>query len=98
MMMVRYMISDYERMYPVYNESVTSYSYDAPSSAVYVVVGTGGNREGESEDFPRNPPSWSAFHSTDIGFGYMELSNSSLSWNFYSSYKNQVIDSFVITK
>ena len=90
--------TDYERMYPVYNGTVTSYSYENPTSAVYVVVGTGGNREGVTEDWPSRPPSWSAYHSDDIGFAYMELTNSTLDWKFYSSYKNQVLDTFTISK
>lgn len=61
-------------------------------------MGTGGNREGTEDDFPSLPPAWSVYHSNDIGIGFMELTNSTLSWNFYSAYQNQVVDSFVITK
>ena len=83
----------------MYNNTVVSTSYDDPGAATYVVVGTGGNREGnENGDNFSHPEPWSAANSLDVGFAMMSITNSSLEWNFFSSYENQVIDQFTITK
>lgn len=92
-------VHDYERTYPVYNNTLVTKSYDNPGAATYVVVGTGGNREGNGNgDNFGNPEDWSAANSNDIGFAFMNITNSTLEWNFFSSYQNQIIDSFTITK
>jgi len=93
-------VHDYERTYPVYNDTLVSTSYDNPGAPTYVVVGTGGNREGNSGDgaFPANPPDWTVTNSDDIGFGFINLTYDSLNWQFFSSYFTQVVDEFTLTK
>lgn len=89
---------DYERTLPVYNNTVVSTDYNNPGAPTYVVAGTGGNREGTSTDYPDDPPAWSQFYSTKLGFGHITLTDSSLRWQFFDTYDGQYIDEFTITK
>jgi hypothetical protein len=74
-------------------------NYNNPPAASYVVVGTGGNREGNSPtDEPTTDNSWSVTKNSDIGFGIMTLTNNSLNWQFFSSYDGIIADEFTITK
>mmetsp|Transcript_18328 Transcript_18328/g.70799 ORF Transcript_18328/g.70799 Transcript_18328/m.70799 type:complete len:531 (+) Transcript_18328:49-1641(+) len=91
-------VHDYERTLPVYNGTVTNTNYDNPSAPTYVVAGTGGNREGTTGDYPADPPAWSQFYSTKLGFGHITLTANSLHWQYYDTYDGQYIDEFTITK
>lgn len=77
-------IHSYERTYPMYNGTATQYSYDRPSSPVYIMQGASGNREGN--DGPSaNPPAWSAASDSSVGFGLLTVSQSALSFQYYAS-------------
>ena len=62
---------------------------------MYVVNGAGGNREGNQDP---DPASWVAFHSAEIGFGYMTISGaSSLLYEFVAA-NGTTLFQFEITK
>ena len=92
--------SDYERTLPVYNGTVISTNYNNPGAPTYVVVGTGGNREGNSDPstIPKRPPAWSVSHLENIGFGLFYLTNTTLDWTFIDANTNTVLDQFTMSK
>jgi len=93
-------VHDYERTLPVYNETVVSTSYDNPGAPTYVVVGTGGNREGNSDPstIPKRPPAWSVSHLDNVGFGLFYLTNTTLDWTFIDATSDTVLDQFTLSK
>ena len=94
-------LHNYERTYPVYQESAVQTNYSSPSAPVYAVVGTGGNKEGTQGNFQTPAPGWSVESSRLAEWGYvlMEADGaSSLQWQFISSTTGEVMDEFTITK
>jgi acid phosphatase type 7 len=77
-------VHSYERTYPVWNDTATQFTYDAPAAPVYILQGGSGNREG-NDGFPDNAPSWSAAHEASVGFGIMTVSKDSIDFSFYAS-------------
>jgi hypothetical protein len=67
----------YERLWPVYNETVTAQDYVNPVAPVHLVSGTAGCREGTDPMLgPKGP--WSAFRSWSAsrhGYGRLEVVN-----------------------
>ena len=93
-------IHSYERSYPMAQWNATQLNYDAPNAPVYVVQGSSGNRESNS-GFPTNPPAWSAARSSNIGFGLLQASTTSLHFQFFTADASngpQLTDEFTITK
>mmetsp|Transcript_2390 Transcript_2390/g.3475 ORF Transcript_2390/g.3475 Transcript_2390/m.3475 type:complete len:531 (+) Transcript_2390:41-1633(+) len=88
---------NYERTFPVVNGTLVSDSYHNPSAPVYLVVGNAGNREGIAH-FPSSAAPWSASRITEHGFGVLDVSPSSLSFQMIHSESKDVIDKFAITK
>lgn len=93
----------YERMWPVYNETVCNGSYSEPyrnpRAPVHIVTGSAGCQEGV-DPFERLPYPWSAFQSDDYGYTRMKVFNAShLYMEQVSDDQNgKVIDSFTIVK
>jgi len=89
----------YARTYPVYQNSVTSTSFNNPPSTVHITAGGAGNREGITA-FPSQKPSWYAGgNDVTYGFGtFVVNSDTSLTWNYYESDSGALYDSFTITK
>lgn len=93
-------VHSYERTFPMENWNATQFDYNAPASPVYVVQGSSGNREG-NHDFSNDLPSWSGAHSSNIGFGILAASVSSLHFQFFTSNATtgpQLTDEFTLTK
>jgi hypothetical protein len=78
----------YERLWPVFNETVTANNYIDPKAPVHLVSGTAGCREGVDPMLgPKGP--WSAFRSwypSRHGYGRLEVVNST------HVYWGQVVD------
>lgn len=102
-------LHNYERTYPVYNSTVynpggSSSEFVNPEATIYLVVGTGGNKEGLNKGYINPAPSWSVQSSriAEWGYGVLELSRTNqtcgLTWTFLSQTDNGVLDSFTITK
>lgn len=68
----------YERMWPVYNLTVRNGTsenpYKNPGAVVHIVTGSAGCVE-RHEYFTKNPPPWSAFHSSEYGYTRMKFAN-----------------------
>lgn len=90
----------YERQYPVYNSTITSTSYENPSSTVYIVTGTAGNIEFHETDFPTKLADWNAkLDMTDFGFGTLTVfNNTHLYWQWFESDNDTPLDSVYIIK
>jgi len=90
-------VHNYQRLYPIYQNQITSKGYNDPSSTMYIVSGAAGNIEG-FEDFNPNP--WVGYgESNAYGFGILDvLSNTELKWSFYSSSNLTVLDQIYISK
>jgi len=97
-------VHSYERTYPVYQNHVNSTSYVNPQGLVEVVIGCAGSIEGLSDKDPSHwndpEPAWSAYRYGDgFGYGILDVYNATtLSWSFYKSDDNSLMDSFVIVK
>ena len=80
-------VHSYQRSYPVYQQNVTSTSYDSPTAPVYILQGASGNREGNKGSYPdpADMPAWSAAAHTNVGYGLLTASEKSLEWKFYQS-------------
>jgi len=71
----------YERLLPTFNRKVVqspdpSLPYINPRATVHITTGSAGCRE-KIDGFTPNPPSWSAFRSSEYGFAVMSVLNSS---------------------
>jgi len=89
-------VHSYERSYPVYNQTVTSKSYEHATTPTYILQGSSGNREGNKGSYPPDSqcPEWSAARHTDVGFGLMTVHDDKIDWSFYkSSYTTTYSDS-----
>lgn len=93
----------YERLWPVYNMEVKNGSYDKPytdpSGITHIITGSAGCSE-RVEYFEKNPPSWSAFRSSDYGYTRMKFLNKT---HLYAEQVSddkggQIIDSFTLIK
>jgi acid phosphatase type 7 len=93
----------YERMWPVYNDTVCNGSYNEPyrnpRAPVHIVTGSAGCQEGV-DPFERIPYPWSAFQSDDYGYTRMKVFNAThLYMEQVSDDQNgKVIDYFTIIK
>eukprot|EP00743_Colponemidia_sp_Colp-15_P016101 GILK01019584.1.p1 GENE.GILK01019584.1~~GILK01019584.1.p1 ORF type:complete len:296 (+),score=26.45 GILK01019584.1:31-888(+) len=93
----------YLRSYPLSMGMATGYSYDNPSSPVYVVNGAAGNREGNKDGKGREADLYPAGNSA-IGYGVMEVvsdfpnNKHSMTYSFFDSATNELLDNFTITK
>jgi 3',5'-cyclic AMP phosphodiesterase CpdA len=70
---------NYERMYPVFNNTVwkgVKAPYTDPPAPVHIVTGSAGCQE-NTDDFIKNPSPWSDVRSSDYGFSRMQIFNSS---------------------
>jgi hypothetical protein len=93
-------VHSYERTFPLYHNEATSFNYDAPTAPVYILQGGSGNREG-NDGFPTNPPSWSAGHARDVGYGLLTVSSKEMSFAYYGSHFDSeggpvLLDSFTM--
>ncbi|KYQ99998.1 metallophosphoesterase domain-containing protein [Tieghemostelium lacteum] len=89
---------DYERSLPVYQNQVMN-DYSDPKATIHMVIGTGGNEEGEDHDW-LSAPSWSTgIRSSDTGFGQVTIINATtILFEFIDNQSNTVLDSQYINK
>lgn len=92
----------YERMWPVYNRTVyngSSNPYVDPCAPVHIVAGAAGCQE-KTDPFISDPGPWSAYRSSDYGYGRMKVINAThLYYEEVSDDKNgTVIDSFTLVR
>lgn len=91
----------YERMWPLYNRTVyngTSDPYVDPPAPVHIVSGSAGCQE-YTDPFVVHPPPWSAFRSSNYGFGRMHIYNKThLYFEQLSASKDEAEDSFWLIK
>jgi len=87
----------YERTYPVYKEKPVM-QYHRPNTTLYVVNGAAGNREQLDTVWVDPTPAWSAFHLSAYGYARMQITPTSLSWQFIQDSDGRVMDSFTLTK
>lgn len=89
----------YERLWPVYNYTVTQFDYFNPKAMVHLVTGAAGCNEGDGACL--NPilfkfGEWSAFHSSVEGtysYGHMRVYNSThLYWDSYVAEEERIED------
>merc|ERR1711907_497631 len=94
----------YERLWPVYNETVTQKNYINPSAPVHVISGAAGCNE--SDGICENPilgpkGSWSAFRRWILpyGYGHMEAHNAThLYWDEVLDLTGEVLDSIWVVQ
>jgi hypothetical protein len=89
----------YERIFPVYRNA-TERSYHDPSGLPQLVVGGPGNIEGFTSRWVSPDPEWLAYRSSnETGLGVLTFSDpNTMTWEYYSTERNVVIDSFTLTK
>uniref|UniRef100_A0A336JZ87 Purple acid phosphatase n=1 Tax=Culicoides sonorensis TaxID=179676 RepID=A0A336JZ87_CULSO len=93
----------YERLFPIYDYKMYNGSYEEPytnpRAPVHIITGSAGCLE-KTDNFPDNPPDWSAFRSTDYGYTRMKVHNKThLYFEQVSDDKlGAVIDSFWVIK
>jgi hypothetical protein len=77
-------VHSYERTFNVFNETLDE------CAPVYLVIGDGGNYEGEADpwkeypDLPNKAPIWSAFREASFGIGKLDIHNAThafFTWN-----------------
>ncbi|KAL9655932.1 hypothetical protein ABK040_007553 [Willaertia magna] len=100
-------VHTYERTYPVYKEKVESKeenNYHNLRYPIHIVDGAGGCIEGlnKDKDFPYDID-WNVKRYTkDEGYGLMNVKRLEksvvLTWKFYNAGKDELIDSFTLTK
>jgi len=84
----------YERTWPVSSANPV-FSYNNPKIPAYLVVGTGGNREGNA-NFGKLP-NWSAKAIPKNGYGILTFfNNTQLKWDYYLPDQTDPVDSFVL--
>lgn len=86
----------YERTWPVY-KNITDKNLINPKYPIYIVNGAGGNREGFS-GMKDTVPDWSAYRLKDWGYGILEANSTRLTWEFFKSSNNQLMDRFILEK
>ncbi|KAL3985516.1 Iron/zinc purple acid phosphatase-like protein C family protein [Acanthocheilonema viteae] len=91
----------YERMWPLYNRTVyngTKEPYIDPPAPVHIVSGSAGCQE-YTDPFVSQPPPWSAFRSSNYGFGRLHIFNGThLYFEQVSASKDEAEDSFWLVK
>jgi len=98
---------EYERTFPVWNNTVTQYPtgkggdglpiFSNAPSTIHLTIGTAGAFI--HEHFQEPPPSWSAFHAQKYGYGHLQIFNSTtLSFGFQSEREKSQIDGFWLQK
>ncbi|KAK5580708.1 hypothetical protein RB653_000732 [Dictyostelium firmibasis] len=88
----------YEKSSPVYKNKVMG-SYQDPKATVHVVIGTGGNKGGQLEEWYELQPWTNGFKSSLNGYGLLNVLNSTtLKWEFIANINNSLIDEFYLTK
>jgi len=88
----------YERDYPTYANIKVADNYANPPATTHIVAGAAGCIEGLSS-WKTIPPSWSAYRfNQDQGYGILDITQTTLSRNYYSSKDGLLRDSFVLTK
>ncbi|KJE97695.1 iron/zinc purple acid phosphatase-like protein [Capsaspora owczarzaki ATCC 30864] len=95
----------YERLWPVYNETVTQHDYINPRAPVHIIAGVAGCNEGETTCI--NPilgskGPWSAFRTAFLGaygYGRLEITNSThLHWEQVLDITRTDLDQMVIVQ
>ncbi|KAN0029278.1 hypothetical protein ACTFIV_011161 [Dictyostelium citrinum] len=88
----------YERTLPVYKNKIMG-DINSPKATVHIVVGTGGDVEGEDMVW-QNLQTWTTGIRTSInGFGLLNVINSTtLNWQFIANINNTIVDEFNLTK
>uniref|UniRef100_A0A915PRR4 Purple acid phosphatase n=1 Tax=Setaria digitata TaxID=48799 RepID=A0A915PRR4_9BILA len=91
----------YERMWPLYNRTVyngTGEPYVDPPAPVHIISGSAGCQE-YTDPFVPHPSPWSAFRSSNYGFGKMYIYNSThLYFEQVAASKEEAEDSFWLIK
>lgn len=93
----------YERLFPIYDYEMYNGSYDSPytnpRAPVHIISGSAGCKE-KTDTFPDNPPTWSAFRTSDYGYTRMKVHNKThIYFEQVSDDKlGEVIDSFWVIK
>ncbi|EJD75412.1 nucleotide pyrophosphatase/phosphodiesterase [Loa loa] len=91
----------YERMWPLYNRTVyngTEEPYIDPPAPVHIISGSAGCQE-YTDPFVPQPPPWSAFRSSNYGFGRLHVFNTThLYFEQVSASKDETEDRFWLIK
>ena len=97
---------EYERSYPVWNNTVTQYPvagpdglplFTSPPSTIHLTIGTAGALI--NERWVKPEPTWSAFRAQKYGYGNVRIYNSTtLSFGFHSLREASQIDGFWLQK
>ncbi|VDO06659.1 unnamed protein product [Brugia timori] len=91
----------YERMWPLYNRTVyngTKEPYTDPPAPVHIISGSAGCQE-YTDPFVPQPSPWSAFRSSNYGFGRLHIFNAThLYFEQVSASKEETEDSFWLIK
>jgi len=96
-------VHSYERMWPVYNETVCngtgSNPYNNPCAPVHIVSGSAGCQE-RTEPFLPHPHPYSAFHSQDYGYSRMTVHNATHLYieQVSDDQEGKVIDKMMVVK
>ena len=93
-------VHNYERMYPVYNDTVYAFDYKNPKATIHLLSGAAGNIEGLDNSFANPPPKWSAFnYGADYGYSSLTVyNNTHLEWKFFTSQDDKLLDSVIIVQ
>ncbi|GFS07144.1 purple acid phosphatase [Elysia marginata] len=93
---------NYERLWPVYRNQVTDYSYINPSAPVQLISGAAGSAENVDHFPQQKKPEWSAFRMDNKAmnsYGRMLVVNEShVLWEQRSIYNHRTLDSIWIVK
>ncbi|KAM9977108.1 hypothetical protein ACTFIR_010964 [Dictyostelium discoideum] len=88
----------YETSKPVYQNEVMG-TYQDPKATVHCVIGTGGNKGGQIQEWYEPKPWTNGLMSSLNGYALLNIINSTtLNWKFIANLNNSIIDEFYLNK
>ncbi|KAN0041780.1 hypothetical protein ACTFIV_004330 [Dictyostelium citrinum] len=88
----------YEASKPVFENQVMG-TYQDPKATVHCVIGTGGNKSGQLDEWYDPQPWTNGLKSSLNGYGLLNIINSTtLNWKFIANVNNSLIDQFYLNK
>jgi acid phosphatase len=96
-------LHNFERSWPVLNQSVVRHNYSwngtGAQGMVHVVAGMAGDDEGLTDRWEDPAPAWSAFRTAKLGWLRLSFHNAvELTVDFIASVGGEVLDTFVLRK
>jgi len=82
----------YERTFPVYHQKLDS------TAPIYLLNGAGGDKEQLEGGWNQPQESWSANRFAIYGYGLLEITKTTLQWNFIAANNGSILDSFTLQK